>query len=261
MQLANAYTLQILINVFDIKVAILTCVGLVSVQSFGNYLPLNAGVLYNAGYLKLKRGLPLTQFISLTASSLVLMVFAYGLIGTILMSLNFYITNEINFIMLSVSVVFVFIGLIFLFIPLPFFKEKNSLFRWINHVQNGWRIIRNDRNVLIKIILVHTVVLILLSLRFFIIFKDLNSNIGLIGIALLTIMTTVLRFNSIFPGNLGLREAVAGGVSKSFGFSFNIGLLAGIIDRIVAMFWIFLLGIIFSFILTGGNKILVEKPK
>ena len=248
-QILQGYLLKLFTNIFYVKLNFLTSFGLICMQSFGNYLPLNAGVIYNAGYLKTQKNLPVTKFVSLMASSTMLMILAYGFIGTVILLFHFFSSGNISISMIVILLLFIIAGLIFLFVPITSFKKKNRIVKWIDSIQSGWKMIRKNKVILVKITIIHTITLILLSVRFLLIFRDLNIDIGITGIIILTIMTTVLRFNSIFPGNLGLRESVAGGVSKSFGFSFNIGLLAGIIDRIVAMFWIFLLGIIFSFVL------------
>ena len=84
-------------------------------------------------------------------------------------------------------------------------------------------------------------------MRYVLIFNDLNYNLDVVSIIIITSILQSLRFNSIFPGNLGLRETLAGAVSKIFGISFAQGMVAALVDRIVDMFWIFLLGIWFSF--------------
>jgi uncharacterized membrane protein YbhN (UPF0104 family) len=249
MQITVGYMLKIFVEVFNIRLGIVEWFGLVSVQSFANYLPFSAGVAHNAAYLKLKNDLPLTKYASLFSASTILMFLTFGIWGMLLLLVRQLIWGNSNITLLCFSLFFTFIGVGFLLLPMPRITRKNRVCNWIESIRDGWELIKKSNLLLIKVVLLQTLVLIILSVRFFIIFRDLGYDFGIIGIVILTIMTTLIRFTSLFPGNLGLRESIAGGVTKSFGLSFNSGFLAGIIDRVVVMFWIFLLGMIFSFVL------------
>ncbi|MHC4461808.1 MAG: hypothetical protein ACYS6W_02840 [Planctomycetota bacterium] len=56
MQITVGYMLKIFVEVFNIRLGIVEWFGLVSVQSFANYLPFSAGVAHNAACKTVKNG-------------------------------------------------------------------------------------------------------------------------------------------------------------------------------------------------------------
>ncbi len=256
-QLLNGYMLKIFMNLFEIRLSFAEWFGLINVQSFGNYLPLSGGLISNMVYLKAKKKLPVSKYVSYLAGDTVVKLLVFGIIGMVML-LVLSVFNSLIFITLLSFILFALVCILF---PQSKIKSNNRFINWIFQIHKGWDSIKTNRKVVIKCVLIHISILIIISLQFYIIFNELGYDVAITHIFILTIMTNVIRLASIFPGNLGLREAIAGSVINLFGFPFSLGLVAAIIGRGISMFWIFLFGIIFSFILTGEKKILVEEPK
>ena len=252
MQVIQSYILKEFVKIFDVKLRLIDCFGLVCMRSFVNYLPLNAGIIYTGTHLKFKNNLYITKYISITAAGTVLMFFTAGILGTILLLIKYFIERQLSLYLFIFNILFIIFGIVVFYFPNFNIQKKNRVFNWIASINEGIITIKNSGKLVI-ITLLTLSTFVVLSLRFYILFKDLGYGLDIIEVTILTIMTTLIRFTSLFPGNLGLREAIAGGVTSQFGFSFNIGFLAAIVDRIVATFWIFLFGIIFSFILNTGE--------
>jgi uncharacterized protein (TIRG00374 family) len=258
-QVVNGYRLKIFIEVFGVKLNFIEWFGLICIQSFGNYLPFNAGILSNVTYLKVKKKVPISKYVSFFAGDTVIKLLVFGIIGTLLLLWITLTTNKVNYMLFLVLFSFIFFGVICIFLPMTKKVSNNRFINWLIKIHRGWDQIKKSRSVLVKSVITHIILLMLITMQFSIIFNELGNNINIFYIFILTIMTNVIRFISIIPGNLGLRESIAGSVTKLFGYSFSIGIMAALIGRIISMFWIFLLGIIFSFVLTGREKVLAEK--
>lgn len=244
-QFLNGFMLKIYLKVFGVYLSLWEGFGLISVQSFGNYLPLSAGLASNGLYLKKKKNLDFSKFVSYIAGDTVLKFLTYGFIGIILLIYRLIVADEfqtIIFAVLSTMLIFSFIAIF-----LRDIKSNLKYIKWFLEVQSGWKEIKSNKKIIISIVLFHILMLILISLQFYIALVDIGEVIGLIPIVFLTILTNVIRIASLFPGNLGLRESISGYVTQSFNFSFALGLVAALITRAVSMFWIFLLGFVFSF--------------
>lgn len=249
MQVLNGYILKLILDIFGIKLKFSEWFGLVSVEAFGNYLPLNAGSVYNAIYLKYKEELPLSQFMSCMIGQTVIMVLTYGIISIFLLIIRFFMNYNFNLIMFAISAAFVLFGLAVLILNVPEINSSSRILSWIKSVHNGYNLIKTHKTLIIKIIILQTITLIILSLRYVVVFNEFRYKIDIFAIIIITIMTSVIRFTSVFPGNLGVKEAISGSVTRTFGLMFNYGVIATIVIRLVAMFWIFLLGMSFSFVL------------
>ena len=248
-QIAEGYMLKIIVEVFDIKLKILEWFGLSSLRAFGNYLPLNAGVVSNSVYLKYQKGLPITKFMSFIIGQTIIMILTYGILGIIILFIRYAMNYDFNLIMFITSSVFVLFGIVVITLPKHKINSTNRILGWIKSVNNGWDLIKAQKILVFKIIVFQTIILIINSLRYITVFNEMGYKIDILAIIILTIMISVIRFTSVLPGNLGVNEAISGGAMKTFGLMFTSGVLVTIVIRIISMFWIFLLGIIFSIVL------------
>ena len=258
-QIAEGYMLKIIVEVFDIKLKILEWFGLSSLRAFGNYLPLNAGVVSNSVYLKYQKGLPITKFMSFIIGQTIIMILTYGILGIIILFIRYAMNYDFNLIMFITSSVFVLFGIVVITLPKHKINSTNRILGWIKSVNNGWDLIKAQKILVFKIIIFQTIILIINSLRYITVFNEMGYKIDILAIIILTIMISVIRFTSVLPGNLGVNEAISGGAMKTFGLMFTSGVLVTIVIRIISMFWIFLLGIIFSFVLLKKKKENMEK--
>ena len=60
---------------------------------------------------------------------------------------------------------------------------------------------------------------------------------------------------SITSAGLGFREIVIGTISKMIGHQLTEGVIVASLDRVVAMFWVFLLGGVFSYLLISKSRV------
>lgn len=253
-QFLYSYQYGLLLKNFGINLKISTLFKLVSLRAYYNYLPLNAGTVHNAVFLKNRTNMPITSFVSLITGSAILMIFAYGIIGIFIMIYHYLKEGSFSLAFFILLIIIVISGILLLIIPVPKIKSDKRIFIWLSNIQSGLNIIKKNKCELIKIILLHILVLLIFSLRYWLIFHDVNVPVNLAEIIIITIITSVMRLNSIIPGNLGVRESITGYVVSSFGYTFTTGVMIGIVDRIILMFWTLIFGLIFSL----PNKKLVK---
>lgn len=247
-QIFAGLVLKNLVAVFSVRLTFQEWFGLIWVRSLGNYLPLSAGLTANAAYLKMERDLPVSKFASLVAGNMVLSALTGGLLGATLSIWRFVVTGQLQVVLLVLFIAVVALSLAVIFAPVGHITNKGRIAEWIRSVHTGWEMIRSRKRLLISIISLHFSILTLIAVQNRLLFNIINYDLDWSAIMILTVVTNIIRFASLFPGNLGLREAVAGGVTQAFGFSFSAGFLASAIGRVVSMFWIILFGTLFIFL-------------
>ena len=257
-EVCNGYKLKLLVKPFNVTLTSMEWLGLDFVRAFGNYLPLSAGVVTNAAYLKYRKDLDIAKFVSCMLGNTVIMIGTYGILNILLLLFRFLTHNVFNWLLFFVAVAFVFFAFVIIFIKVDDIKYDNRVVKSLKRVYEGWILIKDQRDLLFKIVILQIIIIFFLALRYKIVFQELAYTIDMPAVIVLAVMTTVIRFVSIFPANLGLREGLAGGVTQIFGLSFGDGVLVAVIIRLTETFWIFVLGIIFSFFLAGYKKTTVK---
>jgi len=252
-QLTFAVQLKVVLSVFSINLKFVEWFGLISIQSLGNYLPFSGGTISNIAYLKVNKKLPVSDYLGYLAGDTVLKIAIYGALGLGFLFGNWILFNQFNATIFLIIGIFFVLGLLLVFLPSISLKTDNKPIRWIISLHEGWIKIRNNAKVLTLCILTHILTLVFISLQYYFIFKELHFQFNILSIFVLTIITNLVRIASLFPGNIGLRESVSGMVLLLLGFPFGIGVTASLLGRIINMFWIFLFGSIFSYILLNSK--------
>ena len=253
-QIFAGLILKRLLAVFSIDLCFREWFGLICIRSMGNYLPLSAGVTANAAYLKIERDLPVSKFAGLMAGNLVLSALAGSFLGTVLLSWRYFVTGHVPGILLLLFVLVVAVALAAIFAPLSFVTIRGRVMDWLRSVHLGWEMIRSKKGLLISVVLLHFGALTLIALQYGLVLRDIGSDLDWSAIMVMAVAANIIRFASLFPGNIGVREAVAGSVTHAFGMPFSAGLLASTIGRVVSMFWILLLGTLFVFVFLHSKR-------
>lgn len=241
-QAAASAVLREFATVFDVRLSFRECFALVSLRSLGNYLPLSAGWTANALYLKQKKNFPIASFTALMAGNFVLMLLTAGLIGIAVLAAHALTTGSFQVVLWVLYLLVVIATIAMLRIPIPSIKRADKLGRILKNMHEGWQMIRTNRRVLYSVTALHALSQAAAAVQFVVVFRALEIDISFSAILILSISTTITQFASILPGNLGLREAVAGAVGAAFGVTFVTGLLAATVTRAVNMALIFVLG-------------------
>ena len=206
-QFINAYRLKIFIEVFQVKLGFWESFGLICIQSFGNYLPLSAGIASNMAYLKVKKKVPVSKYVSYLAGETIIKILVFGVLGLLQLLWISIMIHNVSFMLFLILFAFILFSLICIFLPIRKKYSKNKFINWFIQIHKGWEEIKNRRSVIVKSMLSHIFILILITIQYSIIFREISYSINIFYIFILTIMTNVIRIASIFPGNLGLRES------------------------------------------------------
>ncbi len=234
-----------LFDSFDLKLSLKEWIGLPLVLRLGNLLFFKSGTVSNAYYLKSRHSLTYPKFIVALGSLKILELYALNLMAFII-SLIFYINGS-----LSPYIIFILLFLI-LVISVLLFSAPFSIAKWkipfqekISKALEIWFNFKSNKSPIVLLILLMALLNVLVGLRFYVAFSILNHPISITDAIGISIMVSLTGLVSIVPGNIGIREGVAGVCALYLQHDFDYGVIAIALDRVVATAWTILLGIIF----------------
>lgn len=245
--------MKVLTESLDLRLEPRDWMGVAVMQSFLNYLPLKGGMFANALYLKQWHNFSYMKFISMIGSSGLITILSVGLIGLIVSSF-YYFYGNISMILPCLFSSLVVFTLLFIVFSARFDFSEGALKR-LNQVVEGWNMIRTERTSLVSLILLDLLSALIFSMRYYIAFRAFSMNIPFWYCLMLAPLSILTTFISVTPAGLGIREAVIGFTSKILGTGLNPGMYAASLDRAVVMFWVFILGPIFGYVLIEREKI------
>ena len=245
-QICNGYKLYMFLKRFDVNLKFFEWFGLVSIRSLGNYLPLSAGSIYNSIYLKYNKNFSYSHFAAVYSVNIIFLMASSSTLGVLLNLIIFIQKGYINLYLLGLFLLLIFFQIIILF-PTPVFLKNHKIRMVLLQLRGGIDILKSSPVFILKIFFINVFVLILLSFRFFVIFKQLDLSISLIETILIISLMPILNLITVIPGNLGIRESILGGLAELTAQSFSNAFMAGIIDRVVTLLWIFMTGVFFYF--------------
>ena len=225
--------------------------GLSVVTTMGNFItPFSGGLFARASYLKHKHALPYSKFLSLLGANYMIYFWVVGVAGFITLVL----TKEKIFyyyqIMLCFMIVIITISA-FIIVPFKKLSGSNRFIAFLNESLLGWVIIKKDVFLLIKLVLFTLCNIILHGLSFWIALSSiLGFSYPFKPIFLVSLMSVFSTLGNITPGNIGIQEAVVTISSGIVGIGVGVGLIVSLLIRIATLIPTFILGPIFSFILT-----------
>lgn len=212
---------------------------LVTVTSFTNYLPLSAGLVAKAVFLKRVHALPFRQFAVGQTTLLVLIVATNGLVGIALLALRF--PQELTGIVgLGFGLMVAVGGLL----VLPQRLRELLSARWFPFAANvGPEARRNWPGVA----LCQLGMLFASAFGLKLCFAMGESTVDLEACLIFTAAAVLTRFVTIVPGALGVREFLIGGIALLTGFDLRDAVVASILARAAEILVVFVLGGIFTY--------------
>lgn len=252
---------KVMINFFGIKVKPREWFGLSCVVSMVNSLfPAHAGTATQAVYLKQVYKFDYSKFVSYLLNFLVFSVAIYSACGLILLLLHdlFY---RVFYIVLFTFFSLLFIAcLAFIFLMPRFSRLK---FKWdlLNRVIDGFGAFKTKRSLVIRFIVIQAADLVITGLRLFLAYNALGAKVGLIPILLVGLIASLSSIFNLTPANLGIRELFIAVSSALVGEGAALGIMAGVIDRIIGTSITFIFGFISMHILLPSAKITFNEEK
>jgi uncharacterized protein (TIRG00374 family) len=212
-------------------------------STFGNYLPMRAGTLVRAHYMKSVHGLSYVNFGSVFSLRLVLTVIASGLIGLAATMYLAVVTDRLSIELLLFFLACTLIPFgVYLWNPAKSTATKGRIHGLWQRFTDGFHQLKNQPKTAALCLFAILAQNLLLALRFYIASKAVGMEIDLAIILTLVPLATLVSFTAITPGGIGMRESIMGYATYATGTQFSQGLFIGTIDRIMMLIMTAILG-------------------
>ena len=236
-------------SAFQVKLSTKEWLGLPQVIMLFNLILFKSGTIANAYYLKKHHQLSYSRFIVGMGSQKLLDFFAVSLVGFIF-SLSLFVFLKINFYLVLFFCILL-LALIFLFLT-PFINNKKYDSRVIKKVIEIIGLcneFKQNKAIIVKVIVLEIIAIFILGMRYYVAFNILNNPVGIFDCVIISIFVSITGYVSILPGNIGIREIVVGLSAHYLDYSFDYGVIAATLDRIIATIWVGFFGFVFFHLL------------
>jgi len=204
---------------------------------FGNYMPMRAGTVIRAHYLKSVHGLRYTRFASIAGIRTLITILAtgaIGLIGTVAAAAS---GGRLSWVLLICFCLMLSLPVLAWVVRVPQLREGPGRLRRIAvDFLQGADMLRKQPKTGVAVFFAVLLQQISLVARFHVAATATGGPPP--PLALLLLLSAVAAFASfaaLTPGALGIREAAMGGATYAVGGSFSQGILLGTVDRAVFM--------------------------
>jgi uncharacterized protein (TIRG00374 family) len=123
---------------------------------------------------------------------------------------------------------------------------------------NKWNKIKKNYKLLIKLTFNDLLSLLNYSFRIYFIFYILSNKINFISSILISVLALFSLIVGLTPASIGIKEVLIIYSTKIIGKDLSLGIAAAVIDRTIAIIYVFLLGSVFFYILF--KKIKKDNP-
>lgn len=215
--------------------------GIVSVNSLSNYLPLSAGLVAKAFYLRRVHGLGYARFAVGQAVLLVLVVAANGATG--LLTVGWWRPTAAAWIALVFAAMMGAGGLLWL----PSRMTRSLTRRWLPVDSDAIARLRSSAPVVIPL---QIATLLASAACLHLAFSMGRTEVGFGACVVFSAATVLTRVLSVTPGALGVREFLIGGLALATGFELQDAVIASSVVRVAEVGAIFAVGGGFSYALS-----------
>lgn len=248
--LFNGIILKVLLRPFNIRLSLSESFGITSLTAMANYfIVFGGGALGKALYLKRRHDFPYSAFLaSMSATGLLDLVLA-SILGTAAVITG---GNPLGAWGSPMLLVFIFLGAAVLFMMFCSFElpsGNGKMLNMLNDVSDGWRLIRKDYVLMLKIILLLLISYALIFAELFFSYRAFSINIGISSVMLIAIISVLSGIIRIVPANIGVQEGVIALSSHILGLGFSQGLLAAGLSRAITATLIIFYGCFFGLFL------------
>lgn len=249
----NGLFLKALTLKFNIHLKMTEWFGLAVVTTMVNYVtPFSGGLLFRATYLKHQHSFSFTKFATLIYANYIINFWTIGVIGTL--SILFVNPTGINRMVLLFFLMVAIILSIIILLPVTKIPGNSKLNKIINSSIDGWLLIKHDKKLLTKLISYTLINIILNALAFWVACSALGFTISLFASVIISLVAAFSIVIKITPANLGIHEAIIGFSAPLVGIGAGEGLMTALVIRGTGIIVIFLLGTLFSYLLTQQLK-------
>jgi uncharacterized membrane protein YbhN (UPF0104 family) len=240
----NARVVQSMLKVLGLRTQFWEMTWLEHAAQLLNYAPMKFGTLFRAHYLKRHFGLEYASYAVCFAYMMFLMIGSACGLGLASLWLGIGFETYKSKILGLILGVLTASSLAMLVMPIkePIGKSRFSI--WLRAFLSGRIRIRKSRNNLVLSTIIMILNFFFGALRIGIIYKSLNVDLSFSEYLVLGSLGYVTLFASITPGALGIREVILSFGAIVLGIPIEVGVLVAMIDRVIAMVYIFSAGTI-----------------
>ena len=245
----NGVRIWLITRLFGVHLQTREWLGLAFLTAMGNYLPLQGGMVGRGIYLYKRHQISPSHYASIVTGGIAIFLTANAFLG--ILACLWLIPILRNKLAPFFILFLVLLAVTFAIFMTPLFRKlpENQWTKIPNQVLEGWDRIRKNRSAVTQLFAVDIIIALVFSLRIFsaawIIGMPLPFNLCII----IATVTMTLALIPITPASIGVREGTAGLITTTLAAGAQEGLIATGFDRIIATFWIFLLGSLSSYIL------------
>ncbi len=224
--------------------------GLTVVTTMGNYLtPFSGGLIARAGYLKRRHAFPYTRFLAMLAANYLISFALISLTGIVTLFTLPDKREESWLVLIFFFATLIAVWLVSIF-PSITASSKTRLVLLAQQATEGLDILRRDRVLLGKLIVLTLMNILTGALLYFIAFLSMGSMLPFRVALLIYLLTTYTLLINITPGNFGIQEAGTSIAAAILGAGVEMGLMASLMIRAATILSAFSLGPVFSYLLT-----------
>ncbi|PKN02740.1 hypothetical protein CVU76_01750 [Candidatus Dojkabacteria bacterium HGW-Dojkabacteria-1] len=236
--------IKVTLNVFDKKIDLKEAYYLSTISRIGNYLlPMRAGAIFRATYLKNKYQFEYSKFLS-TLYAYYILLFLINAFFALLSLISKYINTGNTYPLVTIFFVFLFIITLGVILFRKTINLKNikgnkyieKVLTILNKFMNSWDMIVRKEKLFLSLIFITTGNILLNGIINYIEFIGLGIKATILDILLYTCLSGVSLLISITPGSLGLREAVFFVTSESIGITNEQVMQLAFLDRGIMFF-------------------------
>jgi len=248
--LTNGLKNKILIKVFNIDINFTEWFGLSAVNTLWNYLPFQGGAIAKGIYFKKKYDFQYSSYLALLTTSYGITISSLGLLGCLTLVISYFLAGYFSMFILFIFLLFFIgpLGVLFF----VYYKDSHVKFSWpvLTRLIDGIKEIIKNKKIIFLLIAIDIVTAVFFALRLYCAGQALHFAIPFIFFLLVAPIIMLSIFLPLTPGGLVLREAVVGIFASWLMVNVSDSVVITVLDRGIALIWIFLLGSIFHFILS-----------
>ncbi|MDX9738974.1 MAG: lysylphosphatidylglycerol synthase transmembrane domain-containing protein [Candidatus Dojkabacteria bacterium] len=246
--------IKVTLDIFDKHIDLKEAYYLSTVSRIGNYLlPMRAGAIFRATYLKNKYQFEYSKFLS-TLYAYYILLFLLNSILALLVLLFKYLSLSIFYPVITVFFIVLLLGTLFVILfrkKIPTREGKglkyiNKGVKVFNKFLTSWDMIVKRKKLFLSLLLLTMGNILINGVIFYVEFLSLKIDINILDIVLYTCLSGVSLLVSITPGSLGLREAIFLFTSESIGLSQDQIMQLAFLDRGILFLLLLLLLIVIT---------------
>jgi uncharacterized membrane protein YbhN (UPF0104 family) len=207
-----------------------------------NYLPMKAGTVLRANYLKRRYGLGYARFGAYFVQRTLLMTVVAAAVGLVGVVAAFGLAGAASKILATTFAVALAGSLVAMIVPLPTPSGAGRLSRAVRNLLAARRELAGNWRILLLCSAVLVANYAMYAVRLGAIYHSMGVAANPVGFLVLGALASLLMYLSLTPGSLGVQELVLGASATLMGVALDVGLLAAMIDRGIALCWTFLAG-------------------